>query len=129
MPAIATLAINDGQTTPVSHNFDPVTTDGAEAKFADRSPTISSGFRTISHEVAGPSGSRTVTKLTSGFMIPTVATVNGVDTVIRYSSAQVILNIAPDSTLQERKDLLAYVKNFLGLASVATSVQNLEPFY
>lgn len=129
MPAIATLAINDGQATPVSHNFDPVTTDGSEAQWADRSPTIPSGFRTISHEVLKPSGSRTVNKITCGFYIPVVATVNGVDTVVRYSSAQVILNIAPDSLLQERKDLLAYVANFLGLAGVKTSVQNLEPYY
>jgi stringent starvation protein B len=62
-------------------------------------------------------------------MIPTVATVNGVDTVVRYSSGQITLNIAPDSTLQERKDLLAYMANFLGLATVKTSVENVEPFY
>jgi len=62
-------------------------------------------------------------------MCPTVATVNSVDTVVRYSSAKVELNIHPDSTLQERKDLLAYVANTLGLATMKTSVENLEPFY
>jgi hypothetical protein len=61
--------------------------------------------------------------------MPTVATVSGVDTVVRFSSAQVILNFAPDSLLQERKDLLAYVANQLANANVKTSVQNLEPFY
>jgi hypothetical protein len=61
--------------------------------------------------------------------MPTVVTVSGVDTVVRFSSAQVILNIAPDSSLQERKDLLAYVANQLANANVKTSVQNLEPFY
>lgn len=129
MPAIATLAINDGQAAPVSHNFDPVTTDGSLAKWADRSPTIPAGFRTISDEVLPPANGRTVHKITMGFYIPVVATVAGVDTVVRYSSAQVVLNIAADSLLQERKDLLAYVANFLGNASVKTSVQNLEPFY
>jgi hypothetical protein len=129
MPAIATLAINDGQAAPVSHNYDPVTTDGSQAKWADRSPTIPSGFRTISHEVLPPANGRTVHKITCGFYIPVVATVAGVDTVVRYSSGQVVLNVAADSLLQERKDLLAYVANFLGNATVKTSIQNLEPFY
>lgn len=129
MPAIATMTINDGQATPVAHSFAPVTTDGSLAKWADRSPTIPSGYRTISHEVLPPNGSRTVNKVTLGFMVPVVATINGVDTVVRYSSAQVTLNIHPDALLQERKDLLAYVANSLANANVKTSVENIEPFY
>lgn len=129
MPAIAALAINDGQSTPVEHTFNPVSTNGAKASWADRSPSIPAGFRQLSHELASPNGSRTVHRVTMGFMIPTVATVDSVDTVVRYSSAQVVLNVHPESTLQERKDLLAYVANSLGLADVKTSVENLEPFY
>lgn len=129
MPAIAALSVNDGLATPVAHTFSPVSTDGSTAKWADRSPSIPAGFRTISEEVAAPSGSRTVYRVTWGFMNPTVAAVDGVDTVVRYSSAQVVLNIHPDSTLQERKDLLAYVANTLGLAGMKTSVENLEPYY
>jgi hypothetical protein len=64
-----------------------------------------------------------------GYMIPVVATVDSVDKVVRYSSAQVLLNIHPDSTLQERQDLLAYVANSLGLADMVSSVEDLEPFY
>lgn len=129
MPAIAALSINDGQTTPVAHTFSPVRTDGSKAQWADRSPSIPSGYRLISHEVSEPNGSRTVHRLTFGFMFPVVATVNGVDTVVRYNSAQVVLNVHPDSLLQERKDSLAYIANFLANATVKTSVENLEPFY
>jgi hypothetical protein len=129
MPAIAALTVNDGATTPVAHTFNPVTTNGAGASWADRSPSIAAGFRTISHEVAPPNGNRTVHRITMGFKNPTVVTVGTVDQVARYSSAQVILNIHPDSTLQERKDLLAYVANSLGIASVKLSVENIEPFY
>lgn len=129
MPAIAALTVNDGLATPVAHTFSPVTTDGSMAKWADRSPSIPSGYRTISHEAVGPNGSRTVHKITMGYMCPVVVNVSGSDTVVRYSSAQVVLNIHPDSTLQERKDLLAYVANSLGLATVKTSVENIEPFY
>jgi hypothetical protein len=62
-------------------------------------------------------------------MTPTVAAVDGSDTVVRYNSGQVILNLNPNSTLQERKDLLAYVANTLANATIKTSVENLEPFY
>lgn len=129
MPAIASMSINDGQSTPVAHTFAPVSTDGTKSMWADRSPTIPAGFRTISHEVTAPNGNRSVYRINNGFMNPTVATVDGVDKVVRYSSGQVILNFAPDATLQERKDLLAYMSNFLAHASVKTTVENLEPFY
>lgn len=129
MPAIAALSINDGLATPVAHTFSPQSTTGARANWADRSPSIPAGYRTISHELADPNGTRTVHKVTMGFMTPTVATVDGSDTVVRYNSAQVVLNINPSSTLQERKDLMAYISNFLLNATVKTSVENLEPFY
>lgn len=129
MPAIASLTVNDGLATPAAHTFAPVSTTGMKAKWADRSPTIPAGYRTISHEIVEPNGSRTTNTVKMGYMVPTVATVNAVDTVVRYNSAQVTLNIHPESTLQDRKDLLAYVANSLGLAAVKTSVENLEPFY
>jgi len=127
MPAIASLSLNDS--VPAAHTFAPVSTDGSASKHADRSPSIPSGYRTISQEVLGPSGSRTTHKVTMGFYVPVVATISGVDQVVRYSSAQVILNIHPDSTLLERKDLQAYVTNYLSNATVKTCVENLEPFY
>ncbi len=128
-PAIAQLVIADGAASPANHNFDPVTTDGSLAKFADRSATIPAGYATISHEVLPPSGNRTTYKITEGFMVPVVATVNGVDTVVRYSSGQVILNVHPDSLLAERKNLRAYMSNFLAHATIKTSIENLEPIY
>lgn len=129
MPAIAALVINDGAATPVARTFNPVTTDGSLSKWADRSPTIAAGFRTITEEVLEPAGNRTVYKITMGFYFPVVATVNGVDTVVRFNSAQVIFNMAPDSTTQERDDTMSFVKNFLANSTVVTSVENVEPFY
>lgn len=128
-PALAALAVNDGQASPVEHTFNPVSTNGAKAEWADRSPATPAGFLKISHEVSPPSGSRTVYRVTAGYMLPVLATVDEVEVAVRYSSAQVILNIHPDSTLQERKDLLAYVTNSLGLAGWISSVENLEPYW
>jgi hypothetical protein len=129
MPAIAALTINDGLGAPVAHTYSPQTTDGSKALWKDRSPTIPAGYRTISHEVLEPAGNRTVNKLVLGFANPTVATIDGSDTVVRYQSGQVILNFTPDSTLQERKDTLAYMVNTLNNALIKASVENVEPFY
>ena len=129
MPAIAALVINDGAATPVAHTFSPVTTDGSLAKWADRSPSIAAGYRTITEEVLEPSGQRKAYKVTFGCYFPTVATVNGVDTVVRFSSFSGSFNMAPDSTVQERDDALTYVINLFSHASVRQSVENLEPFY
>lgn len=129
MPAIAAISINDGQSTPVSHTFSPVTTNGAKAEWADRSPASPAGFLGISHEVRRPATASAAQRVIIGFNIPVMETVNGVATVTRFSSAKLEMNFANLSTEQERKDLLAYVKNFLTNASVATSVTDLEPFY
>lgn len=127
MPAIASLSLNDS--VPAAHTFAPVTTDGTTAKWADRSPTIPAGFRTISLEVSPPSGNRTTHKIGGSFYLPVVASINGVDQVVRYNSGTFTLNIHPDALLVERKDLRAYLANFIANASVITAVENIEPFY
>jgi hypothetical protein len=90
---------------------------------------VPAGFRLISFEVLPPNGNRTTHKVTAGFMFPVLATVDGTDTVVRYNSAQLVLNVHPNSTLQERKDSLAYIVNTMSNASIKTSVENLEPQY
>lgn len=129
MSAIANVVLNDALATPVAHTFGPVTTDGSLAKWADRSPGIPSGFRILSLEVVPPSGNRTTHKSTVGLYNPTVATVNGVDTVVRYSSFKLEFNIHPDATLQERKDLIKYAREALANAIINASVESLEPAY
>jgi hypothetical protein len=129
MPVVAALTINDGAATPVAHTYSPASQEGTLVKWADRSPSIPAGFRTVQHQYEEPKGQRTVHRITIGFYQPVVATVNSVDTVVRFSSGSIQLNLSPDSTLQERKDLLATMANALGLAGFKTSVENLEPYY
>lgn len=129
MPAIATLSINDGLATPVAHSFVPVTTDGSTAKWADKVAALPIGYNVITDEVRQPGSTTAAYRRLTGFSFPVLATVNGVNTKVRTSSAQVIFNFAQDSTDQERKDALAYVSNYLQNATVKAAVQNIEPFY
>lgn len=129
MPAISNIAINDGAATPVSHTFAVVSTTGAKAEWSDRSPGSPAGFLGISHEVRRPATANAAQRVVIGFNIPVLESVDGKLQVTRFSSAKVEFNLANLSTEQERKDVLAYVRNFLANADVATSVTNVEPFY
>lgn len=129
MPAISTLTINDGQTVPVAHTYSPVSTSGAHAYWADRSPSSPAGYLKIDHNVENPNGKSSMYRISLGTGQPVLGTVDGTSVVVRTSSASVVFNIHPDSTLAERGDLFAYVKNLLANADIKTSVMNIEPFY
>jgi hypothetical protein len=129
MPALGRITINDGAATPVAHNFDPVILQGGKAKWADRSPTVPAGFLAITREILEPSAQRSAYRINDGFYFPVVETVDGSDVVVRYNSVRLELNAHPNSTLQERKDQFAYLKNWLANSDVRDSFLNLEPFY
>lgn len=129
MPQLSAITIADGATTPVNHVFSPVSTNGAKAELADRSPSSPAGYLTLVHEVNKPAAKEAAYRVKMGFNVPVMATVDGVPTVVRFSTAQVTFNCSQQGTEQERKDLLAYVKNALANATVADTVIKLEPLY
>lgn len=129
MPAISSIVVNDGATTPVAHTFSPVSTNGAHGYWADRSQATPAGYYKMDHNVENPNGNRQVYRVTIGLGVPTLASIDGVQTVVRTNSAQVVFNMHPESTLQERTDLHALVSNALANADVKTSVVQIEPFY
>jgi hypothetical protein len=45
------------------------------------------------------------------------------------SSASVVFNFAQDATLQERKDLLAYIANALNDATNKAAIYNLDSWF
>lgn len=129
MPAITALTINDGALTPVAHTFNPVTTNGSSAEFAERSASVPNGYFKLTHEVRRPASAAAAHRVIMGFNMPTITSVSGVPTVVRNSSAKVEFNLSSLSSEQERKDLLAYITNVLSNAAVKTTVQNIEPFW
>lgn len=129
MPAIAALTINDGATTPAAHTFSVVTTSGQKAVWADKVSGIPAGYTKLTHEVREATSKVGAHRVILGYEFPTMGTVNGLSQRVRVSSAQVTLNFAQDSTDQERKDLVAYVTNSLGNATVKPSLYTIEPFY
>lgn len=144
MTAIAALTIADGQSTPVNHTFAPVTIDAnGVAQWADRASGIAIGFPMVSYRMRAPqkgnnasSGDR-VYRLSLKVSTPVLevtspSTATGIQpapTKAFEPLANIELVLPERSTLAQRKDLLAYVKNLLNNAVVQQGVENFETVY
>lgn len=139
MSAIANIVINDGQATPVAHTFAPVTIDAqGVAKWADRSGGISVGFPVLTYSLKDPKSGSSSYKLTAKVVLPVLeqtspSTATGIQpapTVGYNLIANIELVLPERSNLQDRKNLIAYVRNYLANAAVITAgVENYETVY
>lgn len=138
MSTLAAITLADGQATPVNHTFSPVNIDAAGvAKLVDRSGGISIGFPAITLSVKSPSkGSRNY-RVIAKVVVPTLevtapSTVSGIQPAPTkaYDILGTIEFVLPErSTLLERQNAYAYVKNFLANANVSSAVQTFETIY
>lgn len=135
MPAFAAMVLNDGQGTPVAHTFAPVNIDAmGVAKWADRVGGIALGFPTVSLSLRSPSKDSRNYKLTLKVAVPTLevtspSTMTGIQpapTLAYLPIADVSLTFSERSTLAERKNLNAYLKNMLAHANWTAAVESLE---
>lgn len=129
MPALGTITINDGESTPVAHAFAPVTTDGARAKLANRSATSPLGFETLAIEVIEPKSAGQAYAVRVTGYDPVIATVDGTDQVVRFNSFELKMNFSGQSSAQERKNARVMLQNLLANATMVTVIESLEPIY
>jgi len=139
MTAIATLTLADGQATPANHTFAPVNIDVAGvARWADRSSGIALGFPVISFSLRAPNKTSRNYKLTAKVVTPVLevtspSTSTGIQpapTKAYDITFNVEATLPERSTLQQRKDAYAYLKNFLANATVMqAAVENFESVY
>lgn len=140
MPAIGTVTVNDGATTPVAHAYAPAGIDGNQvASFADRSGGIPVGYGKLTISLRPPSPKSIEKMYLATFRLETpileqtsASTASGIQpapTVAYKPIAEVRMWLPERSTLQNRKDLRAQVKNLLADAVVSAVVENLETVY
>lgn len=125
MPDTAAVTINDGASTPVAQTYNPRTSQNGRVKWVDAAVTIPENQTTIEAELRVPGGDLKVYQTRLGFNQPHVSD----DVVIGNSSAQVILNLHPQSTLAQRKDLRALVANALDNAMYKDMAEKLEGLF
>lgn len=138
MAQIAALTVNDGQATPVAHTFsvqkagNQPSANTTLSAWEDRSSGYVVGYNRISIMGRFPDkhnrSTKTVIKITAPVM-ETVSnnTVSGIAPAptVSYTPLATIEFVCPErSSLASRKDLLAYVRNFLGNAVVSNAVQD-----
>lgn len=129
MTAQATLSINDGQATPVAHSFDPRgARTGADRKnvavWRDASATSLVGMPTLT-ETYTPVNSNGMEKFRYVIDVPTTQTPSGGVPERAYGTIAVVEVWAHQSaSLQELKNIAAYVKNFTASTYFTNAVQN-----
>jgi hypothetical protein len=140
MPQFAPIDLMDGQSTPVEHTFAPASlqTNGGKviASFEDRSPATIAGYNRLRVE-RSPENANGMFKMRFVIERATLETLSN-DTssgiapapTLAYTTTGVIEVWAHRrSTLNERKDVIAYLASLVADTSIETSIENLEAFY
>lgn len=133
MAAIINLVLADGQTTPVNKTFTPADCTSALASWTDRSSGMAIGYPEITLSL---SKGKDVHRVVAKVVVPTLEVISGSDggytpsPKVAYQTVGKVEFIFPArSTLQNRKDIVAFVKNFLANAAVTKATEEYErPF-
>lgn len=136
MPTFGNIVLNDGAATPVAHTFAPETISGTIAKYADRAGGIPIGYNSLWIDVRPAKGNgiwkESVTLIAPILEQTSPSTASGIQpapTVAYYSTFKGDWMYSNRSTLQNRKDHKAFVKNFNGHATHDSIVENMEGVY
>lgn len=117
MTAQVDLVLNDGQASPAAVTFTAAGSQAGLATWFQKTAAIVDGYFKITHLMRWPQKPKDPIRHSIRFVIPTVATetVNSVNytKVVRQAFCSVDFVIPGDATLQERKDIRAYVSNAL----------------
>jgi len=138
MPAISNIVINDGQATPVAKTFAPAKTMADWALLEERSAGIFIGYNKLTFSLTRPQGpskaaSRNL-KLSIKIETPklenvTNSTISGIapaPTISYRPVVELVATFPERCSLQDRKDLQAYIKNALNNAFVTQAFENYE---
>lgn len=133
MAAIANIVLADGQTTPVNKTFSPQDCTSALATWTDRSSGIAIGFPELTLSVTRNSESH---KVVGKVVVPVMETISGdaggyaPSPKVAYAVTGKVEMVLPNrSTLQNRKDMQAFIKNLMSNAFMTKAIEEYErPF-
>lgn len=133
MPAIAPIVINDGESTPVAHTFNPLTTQ-LPAQFAENGIGLSLiAEPTVSVNLIRSSSMNTVREK---IMVPVMEEVAGEANgyvappkVAYFLQATVEFKLPARSTEQQRKNIRTLCSNMIASSLLASVVDRVEAPY
>jgi hypothetical protein len=138
MTAIAALTLADGLATPANHTFSPVVIDQqGVAKWADRSGGIAIGYPVVTFSMRAPAKGARAYKVSARVILPVLevtspSTASGIQPAptLAYNLLANVDFVLPErSTLAQRSDALAFVKNFIASTVIDQAVKNFEAVY
>lgn len=132
MPQLQSLAVYDGEDTPILHTFVPENIDKngvARLKESDGTPIgdniVTVSLRRVDSKYKG--------RIVLAMPVVVTETINGVSVprVARKAFADLNLSFDETSSVQERKNVLHILSNILGSGEVliASTFENLEGIY
>ncbi|UUW21312.1 MAG: hypothetical protein [Sanya fiers-like virus 20] len=135
MAAMSNVVLNDAQATPVAHTFGPAGVSNNVAKWYDRSGGITLGYPQLTLSVSEATKARPTNKIRVQVIVPTLevtspSTASGIQpapTLAYNSVVDLTMVFHIRSTLQERKNAVAYLSNFFANAAFTAAYQNFEP--
>lgn len=138
MAAIANIVLNDGLATPVAHTFAPAKTVADFALLEDRAAGLYIGYNKLTIKLDRPKGAAQAAtrnlKLSLKIETPKMevvsnSTVSGIlpaPTVSYRPVVELMATLPERCSLQDRKDLQAFVKNALSNAFVTAAFEQYE---
>jgi len=133
LAAIANLVLADGQATPVNKTFSPADCTSSLATWTDRSSGINIGFPEVTLSLN--KGNEQM-KVLAKVVVPTLEVISGSDggytpspKVAYQTMGKVEFTLPARSTLQNRKDIVAFIRNLLNNAVITKATEEYErPF-
>lgn len=136
MSAIANIVVNDGLATPVAHIFSPAKTEADFAQLEDRAGGFYVGYNKLTYRLTRPVGNTSSSrnlKLSIKIETPKLETLGtnqaGLTpppTVAYRPVVELMVTLPERSSLQDRKDLLAFTKNVLANAASTLAFEQYE---
>lgn len=134
MSAQGNLVINDGQTTPVARTFSARGADMKMALWTDISTGVGIGMGRVTLSYNQDQSANGSYKVELRITIPVMEVISGSDggytpiPKVAFNCFGKVEFVMPNrSSLQNRKDLIAFVKNALGAAVLSETVADYNP--
>jgi hypothetical protein len=129
MGQISTITLTDAAATPVNHDFVPRKVVGDMATYVEKTDTRPMGWYTLELSHRLPANGSKVVRDRITLKVPVIENVDGVDKVVRTNVVDIEYRTTTETTLQERKDLVAYITDLHGEAAFADMVEDGNNIY
>lgn len=126
MPELASISVNDAETVPVAHVYEPSGKSGRVSNLRNNDSATPAGAETLQLEYIEPGSATAAHRIILRGKFPVEATVDGQDKVVRTSSFEVTINESQLSTLQERKNHAKIISGLLQNAVVLGMIEGPE---